>query len=101
MQCRCKCCVEGWMVLDSWCSITGDFGLLKLLIDSGADVNVRSCSVTPAMQACDGDYMSCLQLLVDNKADLNVPHDKITEYHALYIAVKVGGATSLLSFAVT
>jgi hypothetical protein len=49
-------------------------------------VNARNMhGSTPAISACEGGHLSCLQLLVDNKADLNLRENDDTD--ALYYAI--------------
>lgn len=59
-----------------WAAITGNVDCVKLLIESGADVNVRASSgQTPLMWAVNKGNRDCISALLDSGADVNAYDD--------------------------
>ncbi|MGB6151237.1 MAG: ankyrin repeat domain-containing protein [Pricia sp.] len=60
--------------ISSFCKaiVTGDYDMVKRLIDLGEDVNQKSLGMTPAMFAARYNRAEILELLIDKGADLKV-----------------------------
>mgnify|MGYP000256074916 CR=1 FL=1 len=72
----------------------GDFQRVKLLIDSGADVNLCSvkngfCAISQ-LNPMNNDYLKILKLLVDNGANINADNSS-----ALKMAVEIGNIKAI------
>ena len=55
---------------------SGDFSIVKLLVEKGANVNAYSVSYgdkesTPLIEACENNKFKIIEYLVKNKADVN------------------------------
>ncbi|MEC3905493.1 ankyrin repeat domain-containing protein [Tamlana sp. 2201CG12-4] len=70
--------VEAYFKVNSFCvSIAkGDIETVQKLIERGADVNVKSNGMTPAMYAAKFNRVEILKLLISKGAKLKVRSDK-------------------------
>lgn len=66
--------IEGATAL--WCaSGAGHFDIVRLLVESGADVNHTTCTnSTPLRAACFDGRLEIVKYLIDHKADVSIPN---------------------------